>query len=104
MSKINPNSKKSKAAPTPKRVYPPIYSCVGDVPGWIRKVSSSSYRRKIKRAVELTKTYRLRLTGNSHLSRRDIDALHELYDTMTFENERRARGNNPPIDIMEGVA
>lgn len=82
------------------REYPPVDSCSGDKPSWIWKTSSPVYRRRVKKATEMVKTYRLNATGSDHLDRRDKDAVHRLLDALTFDSERRMRSDGGAREIL----
>ena len=94
-----PNAKNCPDRPKNKlrvREYPPIDSCKGDKTGWIRRNDSRNYRRKIKKAVEFVKSYRLTVTKGqrSYLDREDVDSIHGLLDAFTMKSNRRDRPNN----------
>lgn len=89
-----PNAKNCPKRPKNRlrtREYPPIDSCKGDKACWIRLNESPNYRRRVKKAVEMVKTYRLMATKGErdYLDRADVDAIHGLLDQFTFKSNRR---------------
>ncbi len=94
-SKAFPHRPKNKLR---VRSYPPIDS--GDVGQFIWRNNSSTYRRKVKKAVEFVQTYRLKTTGSTYLDRADKDAIHHLLDTMTFDPTRRVRNESNAREIL----
>lgn len=102
---LSPICRPTKAAfpkkPTNKlrtRQYPPIDS--GDMGEWQHKTHSPIYRRRVKKAIEAVKTYRLMTVGSDHLDRVDKDAVHKLLDTLTFDAQRRTRTDGGARDVL----
>lgn len=77
----------------------PVYTCSGRPDKWVRLAQSHSYGQRIKRAIEMVKTYRLVVTGSDYLDRMDRDAIHDLIDPFTFESGRRNRTDGGARDV-----
>jgi len=73
------------------RPYPPITSC--DTREWVRRTQTGTYRRRVKRAIQMVQGYLLSTKGSAHVSRAQRDAVHYLLDTNVPDNDRRMRDN-----------
>lgn len=72
--------------------YPPVTSLQGNIPEWVRRTQTSSYRRRAKRFIQELQSYLLHTQGTTHVTRLQRDAMHYFLDVNQPE-ERRPRGD-----------
>ncbi len=98
-----PTKKDYPNSPTNKlrtRMYPPTDGCVNDVGHWQWINNSGTYRKKVKKSIEMIQWYKLITTGSDHLDRRDKDAVHRLLESLTFDANRRIKTDGGAKEIL----